>query len=562
MLPEDMATPNWRCITTASIVTALLPMVLTAPSYGAGNDSGSPATDPHSHHDSAFIDLTTFGASGGSSHTGHEGLVGGRTAITTEALLAYNQLRAFVGLEPATLEEVGAWAFANSLTNNPQAWGNDQAGVGLWYAMQGAKVGWMADAWFDPQIVADIERTARLGSAADVMAMVAAYGHAGFADYLTENGYAEAFINTLKMEPHYGGWMHDRAHGYLSIENIAIAHDVNHLTVLSHDQMQPFMNDTWDWPQWPALEVSHERVLEYFQSMVVLGDPLGFHLEDIPPSEQGHTETPPSENPHDPHDPDEPVTDPHPHEDSAFIDLTTFGASGGSSHTGHEGLVGGRTAITTEALLAYNQLRAFVGLEPATLQEVGAWAFANSLTNNAQAWGNDQVGVGLWYAMQGAKVGWMADDQFDPQVVADIERTARLGSAGDVMTLVAGYGHDGYAEYLTGNGYVETFINTLKMEPHYGGWMHDRAHGYLSIENVAIAHDVNHLTVLSHDQMQPFMNDTWDWPQWPALDVSHERVLEYFQSMVVLGDPLGFHLEDIPPPDPDDPVDIELPPGC
>ena len=515
-----------------------------------------PATDPHSHEGGAFIDLATFGTSSGSDHTGHEGLVGGRTAITTEALLAYNQLRAFVGLEPATLEEIGSWAFANSLTNNAQAWGNDQAGVGLWYAMQGAKVGWMADAWFDPQVVADIERTARLGSAEDVMALVTAYGHDGFADYLTQNGYAQTFINTLKMEPHYGGWMHDKAHGYLSIEGVAIAHDVNHLTVLSHDQMQPFMNDTWDWPQWPALEVSQERVLEYFQSMVVLGDPRGFHLEDIPPADQDDPQTPPSD------DPDEPATDPHPHDDSGFVDLTTFGASSGSDHTGHEGLVGGRTAITTEALLAYNQLRAFVGLEPATLEEVGAWAFANSLTNNAQAWGNDQLGVGLWYAMQGAKVGWMADDQFDPQVVADIERTARLGSAEDVMTLVAAYGHDGFADYLTGNGYTDTFINTLKMEPHYGGWMHDRAHGYLPIEDVAIAHDVNHLTVLSHDQMQPFMNDTWDWPQWPALDVSQERVLEYFQSMVVLGDPLGFHLEHIPSPEPDDPVDIELPPGC
>ena len=34
-----------------------------------------------------------------------------------------------------------------------------------------------------------------------------------------------------------------------------------------------------------------------------------------------------------------------------------------------------------------------------------------------------------------------------------------------------------------------------------------RAHGWLPIEGGA-AHDVNHLTVLSHDQSQPFMNDT------------------------------------------------------
>ena len=229
--------------------------------------------------------------------------------------------------------------------------------------------------------------------------------------------------------------------------------------------------------------------------------------------------------------------------DSDFIDLATYGLSHGSDHTGPDGLVGGRTAITTEALLAYNRLRAFVGLEAATLDEIGAWAFANNLTNNTQAWGNDQVGVGLWYAMQGAKVGWMADDRFDPQGVADITRTARLGWTEEVLTMVFEYGHEGFADFLIEHGFEEAFINTLKMEPHYAGWMHDRTHGWLSIEGVAIAHDVNHLTVLSHDQMQPFMNDTWDWPQWPALDVSDSGVIEYFQSMVSLGDPVGFNLE-------------------
>ena len=33
-----------------------------------------------------------------------------------------------------------------------------------------------------------------------------------------------------------------------------------------------------DPPQWPALEVSRARVIEYFQSMIVLGDPLGRNL--------------------------------------------------------------------------------------------------------------------------------------------------------------------------------------------------------------------------------------------------------------------------------------------
>jgi len=222
-----------------------------------------------------------------------------------------------------------------------------------------------------------------------------------------------------------------------------------------------------------------------------------------------------------------------------YVDITTFGSSNGSSHTGHDAFQGGRTAITTEALVAYNALRRFAGFAPSTLDEVGSWAFANSMTNNAQAWGNDIQGVGLYYAMQGAKVGWLADDKYDPQIVADIQRTARLGSPGDVMAMVAAYGHPGFAQYLIDNSSQTVFINTLKMEPHYGGWMHDRAHGRLVIEGAATAHDVNHLTILSHDQMRPFMNDTWDYPQWPALTVSKPRVIEYFQSMVTLGDPRG-----------------------
>ncbi|MCW1956995.1 MAG: cellulase family glycosylhydrolase [Mycobacterium sp.] len=224
---------------------------------------------------------------------------------------------------------------------------------------------------------------------------------------------------------------------------------------------------------------------------------------------------------------------------TTYTDIMAFGMSHGSSHTGADALAGGRTAITTEALVAYNNLRKFSGLTPATLEDVGKWAFANSLTNNAQAWGDDLKGVGLYYAMQGAKVGWIADDKYSPQIVADIERTARLGSTADVMTMVTAYGHAGFAKYLSDNGYVTAFVDTLKMEPHYGGWMHDRANGRLLLEGSATAHDVNHLTVLSHDQTKPFMNDTWDWPQWPALNVSNTRVIEYFQSMVALGDPRG-----------------------
>ena len=67
--------------------------------------------------------------------------MGGRTAITTEALEAYNNLRSFQQLEAVAIEDVGRWAFKNQLTNNTTPSGNDLSGVGLWYAMQGAKVG-------------------------------------------------------------------------------------------------------------------------------------------------------------------------------------------------------------------------------------------------------------------------------------------------------------------------------------------------------------------------------------------------------------------------------------
>ena len=207
--------------------------------------------------------------------------------------------------------------------------------------------------------------------------------------------------------------------------------------------------------------------------------------------------------------------------------------------------MGGRTAITTEALVAYNGLRAFAGLEAVGIETVGEWAFAQGLTNNSQAWGNDTKGVGLWYAMQGAKVGWIADEAYDPQILADIQRTARLGSENDVMAMVREFGHDGFADYIQQSGLQEAFINTLKMEPHYGGWMHGRTHGFLDVEGVAIAHDINHLTVLGWDQSQPFMNDTFDWPQWPALDVSDQTVINYYQGIVALGDPLSQNLEDL-----------------
>ena len=75
--------------------------------------------------------------------------------------------------------------------------------------------------------------------------------------------------------------MHGRTHGFLNIEGVAIAHDINHLTVLGWDQNQPFMNDTFDWPQWPALNVSDQTVINYYQGIVSLGDPLAQNLDAL-----------------------------------------------------------------------------------------------------------------------------------------------------------------------------------------------------------------------------------------------------------------------------------------
>ncbi len=239
-----------------------------------------------------------------------------------------------------------------------------------------------------------------------------------------------------------------------------------------------------------------------------------------------------------------------PHDHSGITglhtDITTWGSFHGSNHNSeHNELVGGRTAITTEAMVAYNGIRAFAGLEAVELEDVGAWAFAQDLTNNTQPWGDDLRGVGLWYAMQGAKVGWIADEAYNPQILADIQRSARQGDADAVMTMVETFGHEEFASYLRSHALENTFINTLKMEPHYGGWMHGRAHGFLNIEGVAINHDINHLTVLDWDQSRPFMNDTFNHPQWPALEVSDDTVINYFQSMVTLGNPLEGNLNQL-----------------
>ena len=115
-------------------------------------DNTHPAATRHTHYggtSSDFIDITHWGSFHGSNHNSeHNELVGGRTPITTEALVAYNGLRAFAGLNAVAIEDIGRWAFAEGLTNNAKAWGNDLQGVGLWYAMQGVKVGWIADSSF------------------------------------------------------------------------------------------------------------------------------------------------------------------------------------------------------------------------------------------------------------------------------------------------------------------------------------------------------------------------------------------------------------------------------
>lgn len=252
--------------------------------------------------------------------------------------------------------------------------------------------------------------------------------------------------------------------------------------------------------------------------------------------------------------PDEDGSDDHSSHDmggmvGSYVDITEFGSfHGSSSHTDHMSLAGGRTPITTEAMEMYNALREFLGLDPVDMETIGAWAFDNTLTNNEVPYGDDLKGVGLYYGMQGAKVGWMSDDAFDPQVVADIQRLARQDETDQVMDLVAMHGHPSFKEFLENEDLVDTFMNTLKMEPHYGGWMHGRTHGWLEFDDesgapIAIAHDLNHLTVLSHDQTQPFMNDTFDWPQWPALDMAEDDVVDYFQSMVTLDDPQGEGVE-------------------
>ena len=58
---------------------------------------------------------------------------------------------------------------------------------------------------------------------------------------------------------------------------------------------------------------------------------------------------------------DDDMAMPGPGDDGDYIDLASFGDFHGSDHTDHSAFEGGRTAITTEALVAYNNLREFAG---------------------------------------------------------------------------------------------------------------------------------------------------------------------------------------------------------
>ena len=359
-------------------------------------DNTHPAANRHTHYggtSSDFIDITHWGSFHGSNHNSeHNELVGGRTPITTEALVAYNGLRAFAGLNAVAIEDIGRWAFAEGLTNNAKAWGNDLQGVGLWYAMQGVKVGWIADSSFKPQLLADLQRTARLGSSDAVMAMVREVSHDGFSDFLISEGLQEAFINTLKMEPHHGGWMHGRTHGFLPIESGAIAHDINHLTVLGWDQRQPFMNDTFDWPQWPALNVSHKTVINYFQSMVALGAPLESNLNSLGTSV-----------PATPTQPDIPSPNEVANEGETDQTIPVSSTNSSDAITGIE--------VEVQGQLWWGGLTASLAVTNTSDQALDKWGveFLSDHRFNGEAWGvnvNSQVRKGGSYRYEISGVDW------------------------------------------------------------------------------------------------------------------------------------------------------------
>ena len=99
----------------------------------AGHDSHNHSMHQHVAMEGPYTDINSWGSFHGSNHNSeHNELVGGRTAITTEAMEAYNGLRAFAGLEAVGMEAVGKSPFADCFnTNSFKSGESTQAVVGL-----------------------------------------------------------------------------------------------------------------------------------------------------------------------------------------------------------------------------------------------------------------------------------------------------------------------------------------------------------------------------------------------------------------------------------------------
>ena len=77
--------------------------------------------------------------------------------------------------------------------------------------------------------------------------------------------------------------------------------------------------------------------------------------------------------------------------------ISALRASNGSLHTTHGALKGGRTPITSEAMVTDNNLRNFQGRGAMDLATIDRWVCDNEMTNNQHAWGDNLKGVGLWH---------------------------------------------------------------------------------------------------------------------------------------------------------------------
>ena len=246
----------------------------------------------------------------------------------------------------------------------------------------------------------------------------------------------------------------------------------------------------------------------------------------------------------------------------------------------------GRGPINTSAHLAYNNLRNFLGLSSLTLSAIGEHAYKNGMTNNSwQQWvvssGFDK-GVGMYYSMQGAKIGWIkplsqlpADKQnfdaisnvfIDLQIYArDYPNTTQNGfnefryqnengtvtgankTYDEVKTFVlntvATYGHTGFSDYLQADtvNRLNPFISTLRMEPHYAGYMHSKVHGGSNVPNTSkngsdyTVHSVNHFTVTDFNHTVQNRNDGFVWAQCqPQDNCNIAGFINYFHNILLL----------------------------